>query len=294
LAASSLMPRTSADSALLSCSRCAVAGGQPPENRLYARTQLVSQQPGQGVRAAGRQPIGQPKRRRVGKPQRFFPADAPAAGPNVVAMGVDEAFPGNAAEPGVERNGRLAEIRGQLLGRDHQGLLHHVGGIDPRGESIVHPHDDHLAQPPPVPSQQSVDCRPLAGAGPGKEFFGVWISWNDQLPTPHCLSRKNLKTGTAKTPGKTRFTSPEGQHAADLHFPRCHARGQALVVAPGGGPWMAVQDCAKTSREAPCRNGPKRVKCKLCFQEASAWRVCRRCNRRRTEVGRQVANRRTW
>ena len=56
-------------------------------------------------------------------------------------------------QPSMERQGAIAEVIGEPLGRLQQRLLHHVGRVDPRGQAPVEPDRRHAGQSLVIPDQ---------------------------------------------------------------------------------------------------------------------------------------------
>ena len=92
---------------------------------------------------------------RFGRP---FPIDPPPSSVNVLTMQPDEPLPGQLPEPWVKGHRSVFQIIRELASSVSQGLLDHVGRIQPETQARVHPHRDPPFETRAMPLQQ-----PLAG-----------------------------------------------------------------------------------------------------------------------------------
>ena len=100
-------------------------------------------------------------------------SNAPPLGDDVVAVELDQPEPGHLAEPGVERQGAVAEVAREPQGRVGQRLLDDVGGVNPRGQPPVDPDGDHPPEPIAMPGQEFGPGRRVAEPGRPEQLVGI-------------------------------------------------------------------------------------------------------------------------
>jgi sirohydrochlorin ferrochelatase len=86
---------------------------------------------------------------------------------------LDQPLPGEFPQPRIEGHRAVAQVIGQIAARDGQDVLDDVGGVHASGQSSIHPHRDHLAQPIAVLRQQSLSGRVVAPARPLDELLAI-------------------------------------------------------------------------------------------------------------------------
>jgi hypothetical protein len=166
----------------------AVALAQAGQRRLDALAHFHSLQPGAGTAAARGQAIGQLLGRFVGERQpRVFPPHAALAGADVPAVQVDDPLPRQPSQPGIEGQGAVPRVIGQLSGGLGQGLLQHVRRIDARPHAAIETQGDHLPQAAAVALQEQALGGGIAASETLQQLVGVRRFHGASQPLPLVL-----------------------------------------------------------------------------------------------------------
>jgi hypothetical protein len=150
----------------------AVRGRQAGESRLDPGAQFGADDTLHRAAARGDQPLGEFQGRLGGQVGRLFAGDVTLPG-RVPAVELDQPFPRELPQPGVERQRPVPQVAVELAGRVGQRLLDHVGRVHARRQPAVEPQGDHAAEPVAVPGEQAVAGRGIAGGRPVEQFVGV-------------------------------------------------------------------------------------------------------------------------
>jgi hypothetical protein len=112
----------------------------------------------------------------VGLAARLLPADAAPLGPDVAAVDLDQPLPGQAAQPGVERQRPPLRVVGKFQVRLGQGVLDDVGGVEAWPQPAVEANLDHVAQALAVPGQQSAAGVGVARGDAAQQLVGLFVA----------------------------------------------------------------------------------------------------------------------
>ena len=156
----------------------AVVRAEPVHGILDAPDHLVADQLTAGTGAIRFQQVRQGIGRWVGQQQAvlFLAEDAAAMAPDMVAMQSIEPLPGQLPQPGIERQGPLPQVIGEIQGGVHERLLDHIRGVDPGGQAAVEMHGDHLAEAAPMAGQQALAGRAIAMFRRAEQLVGVGMA----------------------------------------------------------------------------------------------------------------------
>lgn len=180
-----------------------------PDGRLGRRRQASEQL----MRQRGRRRLGQ--RAAV---QRHLLPGVPHLRPEVLAVQVDEPLPRQAAEPQVERHGRVGGVVRKAAGVVQVSLLEHVGGVDTTIQASVQTQAHHLPQPGAVAVEQLGLGLFVPGAGTAEQVVMFTLVAGPDRP-PTSITGRSPVSATRPSTFFTTFGADISAVRADLSRP---------------------------------------------------------------------------
>jgi hypothetical protein len=94
----------------------------------------------------------------------------------MAAVEIDDSIPGKLAKPRVKRQRSASQVISQLVGRNGEGILDHIGWIDACLQAAVEVDRNHFPEARPMPSKELLTSRQVTVCRPIEQLIGARIS----------------------------------------------------------------------------------------------------------------------